>query len=507
MAEATALRNNALNYPIYGAPYTIIVPILDNDGDPVTSAAGLDSERSLNGDSLADCTNEATEIGGGLYYLSLTGTELMADVVSGVTKTSTTDAKTTTWAVYPRKLVTVRSGTSAGGAVGYITLDGSASAVDDYYNGMVCIATVDSNVEVRVITDYTGSNKQAAVTPEWNGAPVSDDTFIIKLPEGVQIPTVDVTLWKGATAPANTGDAYAVVSHADYGNAKLVRSTTPANTLDVDASGNVVLADDSITSAKFDESSAYPLQSADTGSTKVARTGADSDTLETLSDQLDGVGASITAQEVRDAMKLAPTAGAPAAGSVDTHLDDIKTKTDQLTFTVPLSVDATATVDEAAIAAAVIAGMSSSLTVAISAAEADSVASGNLAIRTHHTLSQSITSTNTLDLSAATKVWLAVKQHKTDDDDDAIVFVEKSAGLTYLAGEAYATTTDGSLTVTGSSGAWVITAKVQEAATAELTDYVDRSLVAELKALVAGDTVPVWDGAATISHGIVQAYA
>ena len=36
--------------------------------------------------------------------------------------------------------------------------------------------------------------------------------------------------------PQQTGDSYAVVSHADYGNAKLVRSTTPANTLTVDAS-------------------------------------------------------------------------------------------------------------------------------------------------------------------------------------------------------------------------------------------------------------------------------
>ena len=35
--------------------------------------------------------------------------------------------------------------------------------------------------------------------------------------------------------PLQTGDSYAIVSHADYGNAKLVRSTTPANTLTVDA--------------------------------------------------------------------------------------------------------------------------------------------------------------------------------------------------------------------------------------------------------------------------------
>lgn len=49
------------------------------------------------------------------------------------------------------------------------------------------------------------------------------------------------------------------------------------------------LADDAITSAKFDESTAFPLKSADAGSTAVARVGADSDTLETLSDQLDTI--------------------------------------------------------------------------------------------------------------------------------------------------------------------------------------------------------------------------
>lgn len=42
------------------------------------------------------------------------------------------------------------------------------------------------------------------------------------------------------------------------------------------------------------------------------------------------IPAMITAQEVRDAGKLAPTAGAPAAGSLDAHLDDIQTDTGNL---------------------------------------------------------------------------------------------------------------------------------------------------------------------------------
>ena len=86
------------------------------------------------------------------------------------------------------------------------------------------------------------------------------------------------------------------------------------------------LANDAITSAKFDESTAFPLTAADTGDTYVARTGADGDTLETLSDEI--VSSNLTAQQVRDSMKLAPTAGAAAAGSVDAHLDTIITDTD-----------------------------------------------------------------------------------------------------------------------------------------------------------------------------------
>ena len=53
----------------------------------------------------------------------------------------------------------------------------------------------------------------------------------------------------------------------------------------------VGLADDAITAAKFDESTAFPVKSADTGATQIARVGADSDTLETLSDEIAAVKA------------------------------------------------------------------------------------------------------------------------------------------------------------------------------------------------------------------------
>jgi hypothetical protein len=56
----------------------------------------------------------------------------------------------------------------------------------------------------------------------------------------------------------------------------------------------MTLADDAITASKFDESSAFPLKLVDTGATRVARAGADSDTLETLSDQMDGLTVTVT---------------------------------------------------------------------------------------------------------------------------------------------------------------------------------------------------------------------
>jgi hypothetical protein len=48
----------------------------------------------------------------------------------------------------------------------------------------------------------------------------------------------------------------------------------------------MTLADDAITADKFDESTAYPVKSADIGITAIARVGADGDTLETLSDEI-----------------------------------------------------------------------------------------------------------------------------------------------------------------------------------------------------------------------------
>ena len=81
----------------------VTFPILDADGDLVTGAAALDSEVSKDGGAFADATSEATEIAtaSGVYFLDLTATEMDADTVAVIVKTSTADAKTTVIVMYP----------------------------------------------------------------------------------------------------------------------------------------------------------------------------------------------------------------------------------------------------------------------------------------------------------------------------------------------------------------------------------------------------------------------
>jgi len=82
--------------PKKNAAFVLEFPIYDADGDPVSSAAALDSEVSIDGGAFVDCTNEATEItaGDGQYALSLTAAEMNGDRIMVITKTTTSGAKT-----------------------------------------------------------------------------------------------------------------------------------------------------------------------------------------------------------------------------------------------------------------------------------------------------------------------------------------------------------------------------------------------------------------------------
>lgn len=96
---------DAKPFPVKNTAFRVVFPILDADGDLVTGATGLDSEVSKDQGTFADCTNEATEIAtaSGMYYLDLTSTEMNADCVAVIVKTSSSGAKTTVLVLYPQE--------------------------------------------------------------------------------------------------------------------------------------------------------------------------------------------------------------------------------------------------------------------------------------------------------------------------------------------------------------------------------------------------------------------
>jgi hypothetical protein len=117
--------------PQKGVAFRVTFPILDADGDLVTGATGLDSEVSKDGGTFADCTNEATEIAtsSGVYYLDLSSTEMTADTVAIIVKTSTVGAKTTTIVLYPEEAGDIRVNITE---VNDVTVTGVGSAADPW---------------------------------------------------------------------------------------------------------------------------------------------------------------------------------------------------------------------------------------------------------------------------------------------------------------------------------------------------------------------------------------
>lgn len=89
-------------------------------------------------------------------------------------------------------------------------------------------------------------------------------------------------------AIAATAFAAGAIDAAAIANGAIDAATFAASAINAAA-----IADDAITASKLDETTNFPVAKTDTGSTEIARTGADSDTLETLSDQMDAIGAII----------------------------------------------------------------------------------------------------------------------------------------------------------------------------------------------------------------------
>lgn len=157
--------------PQKNVAYRVTFPIYDADGDLVTGATGLDSEISKDGGTFADCTNEATEIAtsSGIYYLDLTSTEMNADTVAVIVKTTSSGAKTTPIIMYPEEAGDIRvnvtqfggtNGTFASGRPEVNTTHAAGTAWNSGAIGAATLAT-DTITAAKIAANAIGSSEVA----------------------------------------------------------------------------------------------------------------------------------------------------------------------------------------------------------------------------------------------------------------------------------------------------------------------------------------------------------
>lgn len=74
----------------------------------------------------------------------------------------------------------ILTGTAAGGAAGSITLDGSASSVNDFYKGARIYLTLGTGAgQSRICTAYNGTSKVATIEPNWITNPSAATTSYV----------------------------------------------------------------------------------------------------------------------------------------------------------------------------------------------------------------------------------------------------------------------------------------------------------------------------------------
>jgi hypothetical protein len=96
---------DALPVPRKNVAYRLTFGIFKSDGTLITGATGLDSEVSKDAGTFADATAEATEVAtsSGVYYLDLSSTEMNADTVCVLVKSTSTGAVPVVITLYPEE--------------------------------------------------------------------------------------------------------------------------------------------------------------------------------------------------------------------------------------------------------------------------------------------------------------------------------------------------------------------------------------------------------------------
>lgn len=486
-------------------------------GLPNTGAAGLDSEVSKDNGAFADCTNEATEIGStGTYTLDLTNTEMNADVVAIQVKSSTTDAITHKITIYPSSLGKLQVDVRSLLGTAWLT-PGTAGTPDVNAKLIGATAQTGRDIGASVLLSSgtgTGQLKLASGYVAMTWADIAAPTTTVAL-TGTTISTAQTiaTVTNLTNAPTN-GDLTATMKTS-------VQTAATAATPTINATqafsntgtwtGNIT---GNLSGSVGSVSGAVGSVTGNVGG--IAGTITTLDALNTSLSTTHGAGSwatatgfsTLTAADVRSAIGLASanldtqistlatgTNLAIVAGYLDTEIAAIKLKTDLLTADIAtfatrgltmLVVDGavyqfTANALELAPSGGGGGGFTSDDRVMLvyingqvaylapgAATVISPVTQDSGAITARRGDTWTIPLSNLGSLADADEIWFAVKPSQPSSDNQSLVFITLTDGLTRLNGAAAGTAGDGSIVVDDEdAGDITITLKADATATLE----------------------------------------
>lgn len=206
-------------------------------------------------------------------------------------------------------------------------------------------------------------------------------------------------------------------------------------------------------------------------------------------------------QSIRDALKLAPSAGAAEAGSVDALLARIEEDTGT-TLPAALALEATAQAVLLDTGTTLPALLTSTLASFVNTYSTDATTAGSITRRRGD--SWTIVPAALGVLTGYTSLWLTIKRSHDDADSASVLHVKKNAsglldGLLYLNGAA-STSNLASITVTDALTG-VISIAVDEAATKELAPgeyYYD------IQTLISGNVSTPDSGTFTVTADVTR---
>jgi hypothetical protein len=194
---------DANEFPIYAAPYRLYAPILDFEGNLVTSGGGLSATRSINAGSFGNCTNDPVEITVvGTYALDLTAAEMTSKCTVIKMTANGVNSRPTIITLFPKRMPILRTGTqSSGTSSASMTLEVGASEKEKDFIGLWLQCTNNSPVgvqgQVRKITDYSNfviiaHPREANVDRNWTVNTNAATTYAILVPDAA-----NVNAWMG----------------------------------------------------------------------------------------------------------------------------------------------------------------------------------------------------------------------------------------------------------------------------------------------------------------------